>query len=245
MKRIKKILYNFSIYFRIKTLLFLISVLMIYFLIRLSFIYQVRLSSIYYIIFEEFTKYLIFFIYQILVIFGTKIDFNSLELNRIERLIYLSSDKNKKLKFKYINYNNLPAIRTFIFYSPLYFSFVFFPIIISSTFPFFDVLHQIYEVLKFKSINVIRANLIILIGINFLSSFNTIIINLNSNSRKNYFSFFSFIIASIYRLFVLYLTGISMFSAIYNLIFIGNLLLFLILFYLSFQKNIWSNIYVE
>jgi len=243
--KIKQEFYNLSILLRINFILILLLMILIPLILNSIKNLQTKLSSSYFILFEEFCKLIIFLLYKIFVIMGTKINFNKLELRRIETLINIHDKYNRKFKLRELNYRSLAILRTFVFYSPLYYSFVWFPFILSLLFPLFNSSIHIYEILKFSTINVIKANLIVLIGIKFLTNFNTILIYLYIGSSRSFLYILSYLICCLYRFFMLYLTGIPEFDALYMTIFIFNLLFSLILFYISIQKNIRSNVYVE
>ena len=243
--KIKIHFYNLSIF---KVMHLMVSLTLFIFCIIftniINFLYS-KLSSSYFIIFEESSKFLIFLIYQVLIIIISKVDFIKLEISRIEKYIDYYQEKKRFLGIKRINYSDLAILRTFIFYSPLFFAFLYFPFILSLTPSLIKVFINLYELLKFGTVYIIKANLIILIGILFLTDLNSTLIYLIFAAKKSIIYIFSFLIATLYRFFQLYLSNSSSFDALHKPIFIFNLLFTFLLIFISIQQNIRGNVYVE
>lgn len=245
----KKILLRYSI-LNYLHICFLIFTFVISFLI-LSFVLYLekKLSHTYFVISEEVIKFMLFLIYIFTCILLSKIDLNSLELARIDNWFNACNKKSGKkeeaVKIRDINYSKIAKIRTFVFYSPIYFAFLYFPFTVSLIYPFYNIYKEVSDLLRYSTTFVIKANLLILVGIKFITYINTILIYVFFGSKKSIIFIISFFISCLYRLFILYISNIPEFSAIYTIIFVCNILFTVLLFFISIQENIRSNIYVE
>lgn len=245
----KKIFLRYSI-LNYLHLCFLIFTFIISFLI-LSFILYIekKLSHTYFVISEEAIKFVLFLIYIFICLLLNRIDLNSLELKRIDNWISFSNRNSEKksdiIKIADIKYSKIAKIRTFVFYSPIYFAFLYFPFIVSLIYPFYNIYKEVFDLLRYSTTFVIKANLMILVGIKFITYINTILIYIFFGSKKSIIFIISFFISCLYRLFILYISNIPEFSAIYTIIFVCNILFTVLLFFISIQENIRSNIYVE
>ncbi|MFN3411463.1 MAG: hypothetical protein ACK4YF_04825 [Exilispira sp.] len=189
-------------------------------------------------------KFIIFLFYQIIVILISKIDFGKLEIKRIESFIEMDYKfpNNEKLN---ISYSNLAKLRTFIFYSPLYFTFIYFPFFLSLSFPVFKILNFFIQSIRLENIIILKENLLILICLNFITSINSALIYLFFGSKKSLLYIFSFIISFLYRLILFYFFSIPSFNAIYPILSFLNILINIILLLLTIDQNIRSNVYVD
>lgn len=242
--KIQKYLYKFSL-LDFLHLFFIILLIICSFIFILIFNYfESKLSSFYFIIFEELTKFAFFLFYQIIVIIISKIDFGELEIKRIESLIDMDNKYqiNEKLN---INYSNLSKLRTFKFYSPFYFSFIYFPLSLSLFFPVYKILYFFIQSLRQSNIFILKENLFILICLNFITSINSTLIYQFLGSKKSLLYVFSFIISFLYRLLLFYFFSVPSFNAIYPILSILNILISIILLFLTIDQNIRSNVYVE
>jgi len=237
---LKKILFKYSVmnylHFFFSILLIILSI----FIVKGTIYFEKKLSSSYFLIFRQLSNFSFFLFYQVLIILFLRIDFGEIEIKRIENSINLRSQDSKE-----INYSNLAKLRTFCFYAPAFFNFIYFPIILSISFPLYKNIFDIYEILKYGTVAMIRTNLLVLIGINFLTEINSILIYLYFGSKKSFIYLISFILSLFYRFIILYFTSMPSFDAIYSIIFVFNLIFNIILLFLTINQNIRSNIYVN
>ncbi len=238
--KLKKYLLRYSVMDYLHFILTIFLLVLSFFVITGTIYLEKKLSSAYFLIFQQLCNFSFFLFYQILIILFMRIDFGKIEINRIKNLINLSSKNAKK-----INYANLAKLRTFCFYSPAYFNFIYIPIILSLSFPLYKNIFNIYEILKYGSVAVIRTNLLILIGINFLAEINSILIYLYFGLKKSFIYIISLLLSLFYRFLILYFSSLPSFNAIYTIIFIFNLLFNIILLFLTINQNIRSNVYAD
>ncbi len=260
---IRKVLLKISILNYLHIFLSFLLIICSIFLVKINLYFEKKLSSLYLLIFEQLINFAFFLLYQIMIIIFLRIDFGKLESQRIESLINLNRtreknkyigesnfptplEKSKKIDDSLkIRYSNLAKLRTFCFYSPTYFTFVYFPLILSLIYPLYKIIYSVYEILKVGSVLMVRPNLLILIGINFLTNINSTLIYLYFGSKRSFIFLISLIINILYGFIIIYFSSIPSFNAIYTFVFAFNLMFTVILFFISINQNIRSNIYVE
>lgn len=242
--KIKKYLYKFSFLYYLHIIFFVLLIISCFIIILIFNYFETKLSSFYFIILEELAKFSFFLFYQIIVILISKIDFGKLEIKRIESFIEMGYKYHKDEKLK-ISYSNLSKLRTFIFYSPLYFNFIYFPFLLSLSFPVFKILYFFIQSIRQANIIILKENLLILICLNFITSINSALIYLFFGSKKSLLYIFSFIISFLYRSILFYFFSIHSFNAIYQILSFLNILITIILLLITIDQNIRSNVYVE